>query len=781
MTGAISRSRHAEGAPPALNPSGLQSNAGNLRLHGWLLLIWFAASFGVVFFARDLDGLFAGSPFVYLFTAQGSVFIFIVIVAVFAWVANKRDGEVTVDDLAYTAYKRQLHRRFATYVACLLLFLLVLALAERWGLKKAWIGAIFLFATASLYAVIGIYGRTSEASEYYVAGRRIPAVYNGMATAADWMSAASFISMAGGLYLQGFSGTESQPGGLVYVLGWTGGFCLVALLVAPYLRRMGLYTIPDYFGVRFGGRWPRMIAAFSAVLCSFTYVVAQIYGVGLITSRLTGVQFEIGILLGLGGVLVCSFLGGMRAVTWTQVTQYVVLMLAFLIPVSWLAYQQLGNPFAPFVYGQQLSKIAALEQQLSYAPAELQVISEYARRAHDYELKLQNVEAALEVDRKALKKRIFLLNERRADESVIVAARRELAALPKDVVSARERWTRAMQENLERSKPLGGMPLHTKPFAGDPQGDVGEQQAFEGSRRNFLALMFCLMVGTAGLPHLLTRFYTTRTVAEARTSVAWSLFFIALLYLSAPALAVLVKYEIMSHLVGQNFDALPGWVAQWAKVDPTLVSASDINGDHVLQFAELQLGGDMVMLLAPELGGLPYVVSALVAAGGLAAALSTADGLLLTIGNALAHDFFYQGESGKAGAVRSVMLSKFALLVVALSAAYVAAQRPADILYLVSSSFSLAGAAFVPAMVLGIFWTRTTRMAAVGGMVAGLGLTIYYMAINNASVRSALGLGGSGLWFGIQPVSAGVFGVSAGIGVIVLLSLLPRANTSAGD
>jgi cation/acetate symporter len=780
MTGITSRSSHVVAAPLNRMMKDNQSVAGHLRLHGWLLLVWFLASFGIVFFARDLDRFFAGGPFVYLFTAQGSLLIFIAIVAVFAWVANRRDGELVIDDLAYSTYKHRLHRRFVGYVVCLLLFLLALAFAERWGLKKAWIGAIFLFSTASLYAVIGIYGRTSEASEYYVAGRRIPAVYNGMATAADWMSAASFLSMAGGLYLQGFAGSESQPGGLVYVLGWTGGFCLVALLVAPYLRKLGLYTIPDYFGVRFGGYWPRMIAAFAAVLCSFTYVVAQIYGVGLITSRLMGVQFEVGILLGLGGVLVCSFLGGMRAVTWTQVTQYVVLMLAFLIPVTWLSYKQLGNPFAPWVYGQQLQKIAALEQQLSYAPAELQVINEYARRARGYELKLLDVETALEVDRKELKKKINSLNEQQADESVIVAARRELAALPKDVVSARERWTHAMQANLERSQPLGGMPLHAKPFAGNPQGDAAEVKVFEGSRRNFLALMFCLMVGTAGLPHLLTRFYTTRTVAEARTSVAWSLFFIALLYLSAPALAVLVKYEIMSHLVGQNFDSLPGWIAQWAKVDSSLVSVNDINGDNILQFAELQLGGDMVMLLAPEFAGLPYVVSALVAAGGLAAALSTADGLLLTIGNALSHDFCYQGQRGGVGSVRSVMLSKFALLVVALSAAYVAAQRPADILYLVSASFSLAGAAFVPAMVLGIFWPRTTRTAAVAGMMAGLGLTIYYMVINAAAVRSALGLSGSGLWFGIQSVSAGVFGVFAGVVVIVLISVFGQQTTRDG-
>ena len=196
--------------------------------------------------------------------------------------------------------------------------------------------------------------------------------------------------------MQGYSGTEAQAGGLAYVLGCTGGFCLVALLVAPYLRRMRLYTVPDYFAGRVGGRWPRMIAAFAAVLCSFTYVVAQIYGVGLITSRLTGVHFEIGILLGLGGVLVCSFLGGMRAVTWTQVTQYVIIILAFLIPVSWLAYKQVGNPFAPVVYGQQLQKIATVEQQLRDSPQEQQGIEEYARRARALEKKLLDVEGSLQ-------------------------------------------------------------------------------------------------------------------------------------------------------------------------------------------------------------------------------------------------------------------------------------------------------------------------------------------------------------------------------------------------
>jgi cation/acetate symporter len=747
------------------------------HLHAGLLALWFAASFGVVFFARDLQMVVASWPVSFWFAAQGSVLIFIGIVVVFAWRANRREGDVPdFDQHAYGQYKRRINRRFVSYVGGLITLLLALAVAEHFGLPKAWVAGLFLSVTLILYAVIGVYGRTADAAEYYVAGRRVPAMYNGMATAADWMSAASFISLAGGLYLQGFSGSSNQPGGLAYVLGWTGGFCLVALLVAPYLRRMKLYTVPDYFAVRFGGRWPRMIAALAAVLCSFTYVVAQIYGVGLITSRLTGVHFEIGILLGLGGVLVCSFLGGMRAVTWTQVTQYVVIILAFLIPVSWLAYKQIGNPLAPLVYGQQLEKIATMERKLVDSPAEQEVIAEYARRAEAYAQKLEDVEKSLYNERQALRDQLRALAEARIDDGRVTILRRELAALPKDANTAREVWSKARADNLERAWPLGGMPPHVTPFAGDPAGTAEERQTFDNSRLNFMALMFCLMVGTAGLPHLLTRYYTTPTVSESRRSVAWSLLFIALLYLSAPALAVLVKYEVMTHLVGQPFDSLPAWVAQWAR-DPALLAVSDVNGDHILQFAELKIGADLVMLATPEIGGLPYVVSVLVAAGGLAAALSTADGLLLTIGNALAHDVYFDGgDSDKARAMRRVMWSKFALLVVALIAAYVAAQRPIGILYLVSASFSLAGAAFVPAMVLGIFWKRCTRAGAVGGMLAGLGITMYYMAVNLPAVRSAFDLTGDGLWFGIQPISAGVFGVAAGLCVTVTLSLITRVS-----
>jgi cation/acetate symporter len=675
------------------------------------------------------------------------------------------------------AGQRRPYRILAGYVAGLLAFLLLLAWAERRGLSRVWIGPIFLFSTVIVYAAIGIYGRTSDPEEYYVAGRRIPPMFNGMAAAADWMSAASFISLAGGLYLQGFGGSDTQPGGLAYVLGWTGGFCLVALLIAPHLRKLNLYTVPEYFGLRFGGRWPRVIAALSAVVCSFTYVIAQIYGIGLIASRLTGVQFEIGILLGLGGVLLCSFLGGMKAITWTQVAQYTMLLLAFLIPVSWLSWKQLGNPAAPLVYGRQLQKIAELEQKLAADPAEREVAAIFRQRSLDYADRLRDVDAALQRERAAALARIRALKAQGADSALVVQASRDLAALPRDAGSARELWTRALHESEERMKPLGGLPPHSQAFAGDPKGTPAQQEAFDNSRRNFLALMFCLMVGTAGLPHLLTRYYTTPTVAGARSSVAWSLFFISLVYVSAPALAVLVKFEVMHNLVGSSFDALPAWIAQWAKVDPSLISVADVNGDRILQWGEIRLGADMIMLATPELGGLPYVVSGLVAAGGLAAALSTADGLLLTISNALVRDIYCHQVNHRVTPEQRVILSKFALLAVALVAAFAASFKPAEILPLVAASFSLAASAFVPVMVLGIFWRGTTRHGAVAGMLGGLGVTVWYMLANAPALRAWAGLAqGGGLWLAIQPISAGVFGVPAGFALALAVSLLGRRS-----
>ena len=677
----------------------------------------------------------------------------------------------------HAAYQRRLHRNVLLFVVVLLGFLGLMGWAEHEGLSRNLIGPVFLFSTVMIYALIGVTARTTLAEEYYVAGRRIPAFYNGMATAADWMSAASFISLAGALYLQGYSGSGGQAGGLAYVMGWTGGFCLVALLIAPQLRALNLYTLPDFFSQRYGGRWPRLIAAWSAILCSFTYVVAQIYGIGLIASRLTGVQFEIGILLGLGGVLLCSFLGGMRAITWTQVAQYIILLIAFLIPVSWLAYKQLGTPWAPVAYGSQLTKIAELEQKLIADPKEVAVRKIYLHRAEAFKARLQNVALSLENERQVLEKRVTDLKLNNADFSVIALARRELLALPKNEAAARELWQKAMLENLERAKPLGGMPLHSQPFQGDPDGSVQEKEIFNQSRINFVALIFCLMLGTAGLPHLLTRFYTVANESEARSSVAWSLFFIAILYLSAPALAVLVKFEVMNNLVGSPIADLPHWLAQWARVDSALVDVSDVNGDGILQFGELKLGADLIMLASPELAGLPYVISGLVAAGGLAAALSTADGLLLTIGNAFIHDM-RAGQSRDPAAKQQsqeerVILSKFALLAVAMVAALVASWKPAEILALVSASFSLAASAFFPGMVMGIFWDKASRRGVIWGMLLGLGATILYMTLNAPIFKATFsGLYPDALVFGIQPISAGILGVPIGFLTLWLCSLI---------
>jgi cation/acetate symporter len=281
------------------------------------------------------------------------------------------------------------------------------------------------------------------------------------------------------------------------------------------------------------------------------------------------------------------------------------------------------------------------------------------------------------------------------------------------------------------------------------------------------------MVGTAALPHILMRYYTVPSVRDARKSVGWSLFFIFLLYFTAPALAVLVKFEVFNVLVGTPFNQLPDWIAAWTAVDPTLLSVVDVNKDGIFQLGEMRIGGDIIVLATPAIGGLPYVISGMVAAGGLAAALSTADGLLLTIANALSHDLYYKMIDPNASTTRRVTISKMLLLVVALCAAFVAAQKPADILFLVSAAFSFAAAAFFPALVLGIFWKRANKWGASLGMIAGLGITFYYMVTTQPWLRGIFGVTSPiELWWGIQPISAGLFGVPVGFAVIIIVSLL---------
>ena len=675
-------------------------------------------------------------------------------------------GGAAVTTASNKAFKAQLNKVYTWYTGGFIAFIIILAILEQMGLPRQWIGFIFLIATVLLYAGIGVMSRTTDASEYYVAGRRVPALYNGMATGADWMSAASFIGMAGTLYLTGY-------GGLAFILGWTGGYCLVALFLAPYLRKFGQFTIPDFLGARYEGNLPRFIGIIAAILCSFTYVVAQIYGVGLITSRLSGLAFEIGIFVGLGGILVCSFLGGMRAVTWTQVAQYIILIVAYMVPVVWLSVKQTGVPIPQAIYGYQLEKVTAKEAQLRADPKELEVIKIFQDRADEATAKLKDVPAAMAADMAAAQKKLDDLKAANGPAADIQSAEKALNALPKDEASARKAYAAAKSTNEARAKPLAGMPSHAAIFAGDPNGDAKAKDTFDTSRRNFLALVFCLMIGTAALPHILMRYYTTPSVKEARESVFWSLFFIFLLYFTAPALAVLVKYEVFNVLVGTPFDKLPAWIANWQRVDPGLLSVIDINKDGIFQLGEMRIGGDIVVLATPEIGGLPYVISGMVAAGGLAAALSTADGLLLTIANALSHDLYYKMIDPNASTARRVTISKALLLVVALAAAYVAAQKPADILFLVSAAFSFAAAAFFPALVLGVFWKRANKWGASLGMIAGLGITFYYMVTTQPWLRGLFGVTSPiELWWGIQPISAGLFGVPLGFLVIIVVSML---------
>jgi cation/acetate symporter len=701
----------------------------------------------------------------------------------------------------------RLRRVYVLYAAGFGLLILVLALLEVLGMPRNWIGYVFLLVTFSLYAGIGIVCRTSDPVEYYVAGRRVPAFYNGMATAADWMSVASFIGVAGTLYVSGYAG-------LAYVLGWTGGYVLVALLLAPYLRKFGQYTLPDFLGARYGGNLPRVAGVVCAVLCSFTYLVAQIYGVGIITTRMTGISFELGIFLALGGMLVCSFLGGMRAVTWTQVGQFIILIIAYVVPVIWLSIKFTGMAIPQLSAGVALEQVVRQESRLLDDDAERAVRREWQARADRVDELLRTLPGSWVSEKRRLRDRLAQLNATDAPMLEIRSVERELDAYPVTVEEARTRWYRDRQDFRARALPpvpaampypsmesgidpyvspapsaapdagaAGGSAVNDYRPGGSQAGEPGTYGAptLGSQRANFMALVLCLMLGTAGLPHILMRSYTTPSVGAARRSVCWTLLFILLLYLLAPALAILVKYVVYNHLVGAHYSALPDWVAAWSAISPALIDVVDVNGDGIVQLGEIHMGADVVVLALPEIGGLPYVVSGLVAAGGLAAALSTADGLLLTLSNALSHDMLFRVVSPRMPVARRVMVSKILLLVVAFAAAWVAARRPADILIMVSASFSVAASSFFPALVMGVFWKRANKWGATAGMAVGLAVTFTYMAHSHPWLRELVfGIPPTqplDLWWGIQPVAAGIFGAPAAFLTILIVSwLTPRPD-----
>jgi cation/acetate symporter len=549
---------------------------------------------------------------------------------------------------------------FSIYTGGFVLFTILLAIAEQLGMPRPGIAWAFLVVTIGVYALIGILSRTARPDQYYVAGRGVPAFFNGMATGADWMSAASFISMGGALYATGYDG-------LAYVSGWTGGYVLLAVFLAPYLRKFGAYTIPDFLGERYGGNTARVVGIIMAIGASFTYLIAQVTGVGIIMGRFLFLDFNVGVFVGLAGILVCSMLGGMRAVTWTQVAQYIILIIAYLTPIVAMSWKHFSIPIPELMYGQAMNEITRIERE----------------------------------------------------------------------IGVQKLW------------------VDLKP----------------GDMLNWFGLCFCMMVGTAGLPHILMRYYTTPSVKQARDSVGWSLFFIFLLYFSAPAYAAFAKWTVLTDVIGKKVTDLPQWIYRWGDSilgKPTnqlgLFDIVDKNNDGVLQLADFVIKStDFVVLATPEIAGLPFVVTGLVMAGGLAAALSTADGLLLTISNALSHDLYYKIINPNASIVKRLTTARILLVVAAVAGAYVATFRINIIVAVVAYAFALAGSGFFPALVMGIFWKRANKQGAIAGMIAGF-LTALLLLV--------LGRNWGIYFLGVREISAGLFGVPVGFLVIWAVSLM---------
>jgi cation/acetate symporter len=635
--------------------------SANVRMIIALLLIWVGVSFVPAVLAPLLNQttLLTGFPLGYYMGSQGSLIVFLGLITAYAWRAgqlDRRSRGATLLPVSAREGRAATWRLGMIYILFSILFILVILamgeLEQRIGLPPNLGGWMLMIVTIGIYAVIGVTGRARTLDEYFVAGRRVPAFFNGMAIGADWMSAASFISMAGTLWLLGYEG-------LAYIMGWTGGYVLLALLLAPYLRKFGQYTIPDFVAARYEGNRARVVAAIMGVIISFTYVTAQVTGIGIIMGRFLGVNYLAGVAIGLGAVLFCSYLGGMRAITWTQVAQCIVLLVAYLAPVTILSLKLTGVPFPQIMYGEALQQITRLE-----------------------------------------------------------AAQ----GITKSYVTPFNDWT----------------------------------------MWNFLALMFCLMCGTAGLPHILIRFYTVPDVGAARRSVGWAMLFICLLYFTAPAYAAFSRWEILQNVVGKPITAVPEWAVNWSNAG--LLAIRDLNGDGILQFDELKINPDLVVLATPEIAGLPHTVAALVAAGGLAAALSTADGLLMVIASALAHDVYARAINPAASARERLLVGR-ALILLAAAAAGVAATRQLPIIVqLVAWAFSFAAATFFPILVLGIFWKRANGNGAVAGMIAGLATTLGYMLANAWNPDFNI--------LGITNVAAGIFGVPINFLVTYLVSKL---------
>ena len=564
---------------------------------------------------------------------------------------------------------------YGTYTGGFLVFIGLMAVLEQMGVGSDTIGILFVAFTIFIYAAIGWLSRTMAVDAYYVAGRQVPAVFNGMATAADWMSGASFVAMAGGIYFGGH-------GYLAFVVGWTGGYILVASLMAPYLRKFGCYTVPDFIGTRYGGNLPRVLGVIVLAVASFTYVTAQINATGTIAARALQIPFEVGVWFGLLGILLCSMLGGMRAVTWTQVAQYIVLIIAYLVPVFWMSNKQGFGLVPQLVYGDAVQRIIELEGVY----------------------KLGTLDS-------------------------VTGAKAGLKALSV------------------------------------PHADAGGAMA----NWKFVTLALTMMAGTASLPHILMRYFTTPSVKAARQSVAWSLFFIFLLYFTAPALATFTKLQVLdpnlaTGIIGKSIAEVNSleWIQKWANVG--FLQIIDANNNGMLELNEFFMRGDIVVLATPEIAGLPYVISGLVAAGGMAAAMSTADGLLLAIANALSHDLYYKVIDPAAETRKRLLVARVLLIVIGGAGAFVASLKLTGILGAVAWAFGFACSGLFFPIVLGIWWKRANRQGAIAGMVCGfLAGTLYLYAVR---------WGGMTPWLAIDHLRFGIIGMPVSLIAMVAVTLM---------
>lgn len=518
--------------------------------------------------------------------------------------------------------------------------------------QQTLVSVLMIMATFGLYIGISVYNRAKATSDFYVASRGVPPLWNGMAIGGDWMSAASFIGMAGTVMVMGYDG-------LAYIMGWTGGYLFLTFLLAPQLRKYGRYTVPEFIGDRFDSNAARLIAAIATIIISFTYIIGQLSGSGVVIGRILNIPAMYGTMIGVVVIAIYATLGGMKGITWTQVAQYMILIIAYIIPIVFMSLQITSNPLPWLTYGNIVNQLGELDRELG--------LSEYFA-----------------------------------------------------------------------------------PFA-------------ESDKSQFIALMFTLMVGTAALPHVIVRFYTVTTMKAARWSGAWALVFIALLYLSAPAYAAFSRFILMTRVAEQPIDQLPAWTETW--VNTGLLQVADTNGDGILQWEEIIISNDIVVMATPEIANLGVFVIGLVAAGAMAAALSTAGGLLITISSSFAHDIYYRLVNPQASDRKRLAAGRWAIVLATVVAGIVALNPPGVITQIVAWAFALAGGTFFPVLLLGVWWKRMNAQGAIAGMLVGLSVTLTYIFLARAGITI----------LGIQDTGAGIIGVPINLIVCYLVSKMTAA------